>query len=781
MRLPWRSAVRGALAALLACAALAGAAAPLELSTAQRQIGSGPVESVTLPDRVHRLHESADPVIADYRLQVSLGAAPHGLSIYMPGLAAHARLNVNGHALADDLARLHEPLPTGLRQIRRWHVPDEFLVPGVNRIELRVGAASGLSLSTLFVGPDDTLRSMMERKVFLNVIGPALMATAIGCMAVCMLLLWARCHDAIYGYFAFGALGWALQNVWSALPWQLLPEPHNAIGWTWLYVVFVAMLVVFCLRFAEWHWPRFERGLWIACGVAPLAMYAGFAADALSATLMYLRLALIGSVVVGVAAVGSYAWRRRNVDSVLLAVTGAVSLAFGIRDWLIFRDGSAANPVELTPYAGLLFIGLVAWILIDRFVLATRSLERLNAELEQRVERKSAELVQAIDAMRAAKDSAEAANRAKSSFLASASHDLRQPIHALGLYMGALDSEALTPAQHEVAQRMHGSLAALESMFDALLDLSRMDAGALVPQPRGFAVAPLLQRLCEEMAPLAAERGLRLSLRVSRRIEACGAWSDPLLLERVLRNLVGNAIKYTASGGVLVSCCPRGGRAVFEVWDTGPGIAESERERVFEEYYQIGHPQRDRAGGLGLGLSIVRRLAQLLEHPLALHSSPGTGSRFALALPLVAQAPEALIEPAATGSLLGLHLVVIEDDPEVRDSMQLLLARWGCSVVSGADADEALPRLGPTPPDAIVADYRLRDGRTGLSETRRLWLACGRDVPALIVSGESSSATLAEIQASGLEWLSKPVLAARLRSWLWSVQQARQEVATCVS
>ena len=347
--------------------------------------------------------------------------------------------------------------------------------------------------------------------------------------------------------------------------------------------------------------------------------------------------------------------------------------------------------------------------------------------------------------------------------------------------MGALDSEVLTPAQHDLAQRMHGSLAALESMFDALLDLSRMDAGALVPQPRGFAVAPLLQRLCDEMSPLAAERGLRLSLRVSRRVEAGGAWSDPLLLERVLRNLIGNAIKYTASGGVLVSCRPRGGRAVFEIWDTGPGIAESERERVFEEYYQIGHSQRDRAGGLGLGLSIVRRLAQLLEHPLTLHSGPGTGSRFALALPLVAHTPEALIEPAATGSLLGLQLVVIEDDPEVRDSMQLLLSRWGCyggqrcrrRRGAAAARPDAARRHRRRLPAARRSHRPVRDAPPGA--------ACGRDVPALIVSGESSSATLAEIHASGLEWLSKPVLAARLRSWLWAVQQAGQEVAACAS
>ena len=182
------------------------------------------------------------------------------------------------------------------------------------------------------------------------------------------------------------------------MPWPLLAQPHNAIWWTWLYIFFVAMLVIFCVRFADWHWPRFERGLWIAWrSVAPLAMYAGFAADRRwSATLMS-----PGGWGADPAASSSasprsasYAWRRRNVDSVLLAINRSRCRSpSGIRDWLAFVDGAAANPVEPTPYAGLLFIGLVAWILIDRFVLATRSLELFNAELEQRVERKSAESV----------------------------------------------------------------------------------------------------------------------------------------------------------------------------------------------------------------------------------------------------------------------------------------------------------------------------------------------------------------------------------------------------
>jgi signal transduction histidine kinase len=190
---------------------------------------------------------------------------------------------------------------------------------------------------------------------------------------------------------------------------------------------------------------------------------------------------------------------------------------------------------------------------------------------------------------------------------------------------------------------MKRSLQGLESMFDALLDVSRMDAGAVIPRPRAFEPAPILHRLAEEFAPLAAERGLRLSVRIAPVPRGLHARSDPLLVERIVRNLLSNAVKYTRTGGVLLSCRLRGAGARrqwrLEVWDTGAGIAEADRERVFEEFFQVGNPERDRAGGLGLGLAIVRRLSELLGHRLELRSVPGRGTHFALALPCTEDAP----------------------------------------------------------------------------------------------------------------------------------------------
>jgi signal transduction histidine kinase/CheY-like chemotaxis protein len=464
--------------------------------------------------------------------------------------------------------------------------------------------------------------------------------------------------------------------------------------------------------------------------------------------------------------------RQRSVGSVLLLIAALAAVALGARDWWVFTLGDELLPVQWAPFAGLPFVVLVTWFLIDRFVLTNESLERLNRELEQRVQAKGAELMTALDHMRAARDWAETANRGKTGFLAAASHDLRQPIHALGLYMGSLRERPLEAGAREIVERMDGSVAALESLLNALLDISRIDAGVLVPQPRPFDLGALLHRLGDEFSREAATCGLRLSVRLGGTPPA-GAMADPMLVERVLRNLIANAVKYTRSGGVLVTCRPRGAGGAspqwrVEVWDTGPGIAPDEQERVFDEFYQAGNPERDRRGGLGLGLSIVRRLARLMKLPLALHSRPGHGSRFSIDLPACALAPVAAGRSAEAAALPTMVIAVIDDDAEVRDAMRSLLQSWQCEVLDGADAEEVMAavRAGQAPPHAVVADLRLRGGRDGVAEVGRLRAALGAELPALLVSGDSAPERVRVMQDSGLPWLAKPVSPARLRSWL---------------
>jgi CheY-like chemotaxis protein len=320
---------------------------------------------------------------------------------------------------------------------------------------------------------------------------------------------------------------------------------------------------------------------------------------------------------------------------------------------------------------------------------------------------------------------------------------------------------------------MDHSVGALDSLLDSLLDISRIDAGALVPRPAVFDLSALIHRLADEFAADAAERGLRLSTRIGG-AGGARAWSDPLLVERMLRNLIANAVKYTRRGGVLVTCRARHDATgapqwQVEVWDTGPGIAPDEQERVFDEFYQAGNPERDRRAGLGLGLSIVRRLADLLKLPLALHSVPGRGTRFTVVLPATEAPAVKPAAPAEPAPLHGLRVAVIEDDAEVRAAMRALLAGWGCEVRDGSDADELLRRDGSAA-QAVVADLRLRGGRDGIAEAGRLRDAWGGAVPVLLVSGDTAPERVRLMERSGLPWLAKPVAAARLRAWLAQVR-----------
>jgi PAS domain S-box-containing protein len=365
-----------------------------------------------------------------------------------------------------------------------------------------------------------------------------------------------------------------------------------------------------------------------------------------------------------------------------------------------------------------------------------------------------------------AKEAAEEANVAKTRFLAAASHDLRQPMQALAMFVAVLATRNTDAAQGTLITRIQDSVAALEGLLNSLLDVSKLEAGLVEPHESDFSVGTMMKRLAAEYEPLCETEGL--SLRVVP--PNLTVRSDPSLLERVLRNLLNNAVRYTDSGRILLGCRRRGKVVRFEVWDTGIGIPAAELKNIFREFHQLGNSGRDRRLGLGLGLAIVERLAALLDHRIDVQSWEGKGSVFAVEVPLSVRQ---LAQPRPRQMQLGLArtgaaVVVIEDEPDVRESLRMLLESWGHAVVAAASADEAvrrLPSLGREP-DLILADYRLQNGETGGQAIARVEVHLRTEVPAIVLTGDTAPERLRQARALGHGLLHKPVQAEALHEAL---------------
>lgn len=361
------------------------------------------------------------------------------------------------------------------------------------------------------------------------------------------------------------------------------------------------------------------------------------------------------------------------------------------------------------------------------------------------------------------------ANQAKSRFLAAASHDLRQPMHALSLFVGQLQDSKTSDERVALTQRIERAVAGLSELLDQLLDLSKLDAGAVQALPQDFAVRDLLAAIETEFAPLARVKGIEL------RVRPCAAWlrSDPVLVRRILSNLVANALRYTERGGVLLGCRRRGQALRIAVWDTGCGIPGDRREDVFREFVQLAGAETRRADGslkgLGLGLSIVARLADLLGTQVDLRSTVGRGSTFAFELPLglaTASARETPT-PSIVPTLRGTFALVIDDDEPARAGMCGLLETWGCIAVAAATSGDAIAQLGghDRPPELIVCDYWLAE-ETGLSAIERVRAAVGASIPAVLITAETSRSVLSAARASAVPLLHKPVSPLKLRALL---------------
>ena len=402
----------------------------------------------------------------------------------------------------------------------------------------------------------------------------------------------------------------------------------------------------------------------------------------------------------------------------------------------------------------------------------TAELTKLTHQLMQEISQRR----QAEKALLAAKAEAEQANLGKTRFLAAASHDLHQPLNAARLFLGALAEEVASDRGRELLDRVDGALDAFDDLLGVLLDISKLDAGAWPVNRTGVPVGPLLARLVDEYRPQAAAVGLDLRLVPSSAV----MHTDRHLFERVLRNLLSNAIRYTAAGRILVGCRHRGGCLRVEVLDTGIGIPDERRTQIFEEFRRLGNAPRNDGKGLGLGLAIVDRIARLLDLGIEVRSRVGHGSCFAVTVPYglpepSQPAPDTVADPVAPDTVGGRRVLVIENDPDGLDAMRALLESWGCTMLeaaSAAEADAALQRLDG-PPDLVIADYHLDAGELGTDAIASLRARCGTALPALVISSDRSADLRQRMKAAGQAFLPKPASPARLRAMMSYLMRQR--------
>ena len=409
------------------------------------------------------------------------------------------------------------------------------------------------------------------------------------------------------------------------------------------------------------------------------------------------------------------------------------------------------------------------YALFERATLLEAEVRRRTAQLEQAL----GELQRSNRALEEARGRADAANTSKTRFLAAASHDLLQPLNAARLFLSALAETELPESAGQLLENVDSAFDSIDRLLTALLDISKLDAGVVTPTFENVALAPLLQRLATEFAPLAERKGLSLRLAPTSAVVR----TDRDMLARVLMNLLSNAIRYTVRGGVLIGVRRRGGELRIDVVDSGVGIPEDQQAEVFEEFRRLETDTRQRERGCGLGLAIVERIARMLGHPVSVWSAPGRGSRFSLLLPAGAPLAKGAPAPAESGRLTGSRgalLVVIENEASIREGMKVLLQGWGYVVLTASSPDVALGllRRSSRTPAALIADYHLDQG-TGTEAIRQIRGALSLPLPAVVITADRLPAVQQEVEGLGVPMLSKPVRPAQLRSLLAAMLEPR--------
>ncbi|PPC82605.1 MAG: hybrid sensor histidine kinase/response regulator [Hyphomicrobium sp.] len=375
-------------------------------------------------------------------------------------------------------------------------------------------------------------------------------------------------------------------------------------------------------------------------------------------------------------------------------------------------------------------------------------------------------LAHANNELRAARDAAERANLFKTRFFTAVGHDLLQPLHAARLTLSELSDSQVEPNNARMTANISHALSTIEELLTSILDISKLEAGVFLPNIQTVALGDVFARLVASLDPLARRKNLALRCRATN---LC-VRSDPLMLRRILQNLLVNAANYTDKGGLLLSARQRGPRVAIEVWDTGSGIAPTERDRIFEEFQRGTASERSGGVGFGLGLAIVKRMTEALEHPLELRSRPGRGSRFTVLAPFAAAQATNMPSPQRfepdTPGLLSQPLIVIDNDLTVLDAMHTLLGRWGADVRLARDLDDISEILSDPSfdPALILADYHLDNGVIGIDAVARVRDLRNRQIPAILITADRAEATVIAAMTNGCELLHKPVRPAELRA-----------------
>lgn len=674
-------------------------------------------------------------------------------------MSTRHQIRVNGASLEVSGDRAGDHAPPHLAPVL-LEIPPWMIRKGENVLEVREQLGWGGGLLTVSVGPLPDLLPIHERFVALHATAPQLINIATFAMALFMLSIWwNRRQEEVLGFFALMWLPVALRNYSYFVTTSPLPEEVLKAAFLIVNIESSLLFALLGIAASGQSWPRLRPTL-IGSAVAALALVP---ACVLSGITDVIRSALY-PVLLASTGFGAWLLLRRASETptrLTLALTacGVLCLLSAIHDYLAWRGTLGIDFSFWIPWLSPLLFVCIAMSLLARMVRALDEAETLAARLELRVAERTAQI--------------ELANTAKTRFIAATSHDLRQPMHALVQYVGHMKHINSEPDGNATLAKIEESVAAMEDLLNAVLDFSKISIGSIKPTFRVLSIDGILDAIDTQIRPLAHAKSLNL------RIESDGGFvrSDEVLLERVLGNIAHNAVKYTPSGTVAIRAVPRAGVIRVLVSDSGVGIAPAEKPRIFDEYYQVDNPARDRRRGLGLGLAIVRDLVQLLGARIRVKSALGRGSTFVVDLP-VALAPPGL-EPDTPAErsidyVRGAFIVLIDDDRSSREAVFTTLKDFGCRVVAAASPAEALSALSTIEfcPQIILSDYRLERGLDGLQaiammldELRGLY---GDDfsLPAIIISGDTSPEVLQQVAGAGLQMLHKPVRAKLLHESL---------------